>query len=515
MTLDTNKILANWSTFSATVLESLAQISPAQMLIATLALIPVYFVVGLLYNAYFHPLAKFPGPLYARCSDIPYMAVHTKGEMLPWLSSLHAKYGDVVRIGASRLSIINGQAWKDIYAHKTGGKKNFPKDPRVYGTDPNGHRNLITTLPDSDHSRLRRVFSPAFSERSLKAQAPLILSYVDQLMGNIRRGIQTDSDAKFDMVKLYNLTTFDIMAELAFGESLGLLADSEYSEWVANIFDNLKNGAFAQVGREWSWLGNIVKLITPPRLKQAADMHFRHSIERVDRRLERNTDKADIWKLVLSQPEGKQIDKFDMYNNASVFMVAGSETTATILSGVTYLLLRNPDKLALLVSEIRGVDSEDDLDIQRLSALPYMTAVLNEALRWYPPVPVGVWREVPEGGSAVAGHWIPEKTRVSVPQFPANHSPRNFKDPEAFIPERWIPGPEYESNTKEVVQPFSIGPRNCIGINLAWHEMRLILAKTLWNFDLSLCQESENWSDQKSYILWEKHPLMVTIKSVR
>ncbi|KAL2884340.1 hypothetical protein SGCOL_000281 [Colletotrichum sp. CLE4] len=435
--------------------------------------------------------------------------------MLPWLSSLHAQYGDVVRIGASRLSIINGQAWKDIYAHKTGGKKSFPKDPRMYGTDPNGHRNLITTLPDSDHSRLRRVFSPAFSERSLKAQAPLILSYVDQLMANIRRGIKTDADAKFDMVKLYNLTTFDIMAELAFGESLGLLANSEYSEWVANIFDNLKNNAIAQVGREWTWLGTVVRMITPPKLKKAADMHFKHAIERVDRRLGRETDQADIWKLVLSQPEGKQINKFDMYNNASVFMVAGSETTATILSGVTYLLLRNPDKLARVVSEIRDVESEDDLDIQRLSALPYMTAVLNEALRWYPPVPVGVWREVPEGGSAVAGHWIPEKTRVSVPQFPANHSPRNFKDPEAFIPERWIPGPDYEPNTKDVVQPFSIGPRNCIGINLTWHEMRLILAKTLWSFDLSLCQESENWSDQRAYILWEKHPLMVTIKSVR
>ncbi|KXH43410.1 hypothetical protein CSAL01_05202 [Colletotrichum salicis] len=396
--------------------------------------------------------------------------------MLPWLSSLDAQHGDVVRIGASRLSIINGQAWKDIYAHKTGSKKSFSKDPRMYGTDPNGHRNLITTLPGSNHSRLRRVFSPAFSERSLKAQAPLILSYVDQLMANIRRGIKTDADAKFGMVKLYNLTTFDIMAELAFGESLGLLANSEYSEWVANIFDILKNNAIAQVGREWAWLGTIVRMITPPKLKKAADMHFKHAIERVDRRLERDTDQADIWKLILSQPEGKQIDKFDMYNNA----------------GVTYLLLRDPDKLARLVSEIRDVESEDELDIQRLSALPYMTTVLSEALRWYPPVPVGVWREVPESGSAVAGHWIPEKTRVSVPQFPANHSPRNFKDPEAFIPERWIPGPDYEPNTKDMVQPFPIGPRNCIGINFAWHEMRLILAKTLWNFDLSLCQESEN-----------------------
>ncbi|KAK1621432.1 cytochrome P450 [Colletotrichum phormii] len=490
MEFDARKTLADWPTFSAKALDILAETSRAQMFVAALVLIPVWFVFKSVYNAYFHPLAKFPGPLYARCSNIPYMAVQTKGAMLAWLSSLHAQYGDV--------------AWKGIYAHKTGGKKSFPKDPRMYGTDPNGHRNLITTLPDSDHSRLRRVFSPAFSERSLKAQAPLILSYVDQLMANIRRGIKTDADAKFDMVKLYNLTTFDIMAELAFGESLGLLANSEYSGWVANIFDNLKNNAIAQVGREWTWLGTVIRMITPPKLKKAADMPFKHAIERVDRRLERDTDQA-----------GKQIDKFDMYNNASVFMVAGSETTATILSGVTYLLLRNPDKLARLVSEIRDVESEDELDIQRLSALPYMTAVLNEALRWYPPVPVGVWREVPEGGSAVAGHWIPEKTRVSVPQFPANHSPRNFKDPEAFIPERWIPGPDYEPNTKDVVQPFSIGPRNCIGINLAWHEMRLILAKTLWNFDLSLCQESENWSDQKAYILWEKHPLMVTIKSVR
>ncbi|KAF4907833.1 Cytochrome P450 monooxygenase FUM2 [Colletotrichum viniferum] len=133
--------------------------------------------------------------------------------------------------------------------------------------------------------------------------------------------------------------------------------------------------------------------------------------------------------------------------------------------------------------------------------MTYPTVVLNEALRWYPPVPVGVWREVPEGGTTVAGHWVPARTRVSVPQFAANHSSHNFKDPEAFVPERWLPGAESEPNTKDVVQPFSLGPRNCIGMNLAWHEMRYILARTLWHFNLALCAESTNWTKQKMYIL--------------
>ncbi|KAF4809254.1 Cytochrome P450 monooxygenase FUM2 [Colletotrichum tropicale] len=225
------------------------------------------------------------------------------------------------------------------------------------------------------------------------------------------------------------------MADLAFGEPLGLLACSSYSEWVGNIFGNLK--AIAQIGREWPWLGNLVQMVTPHHLKKASELHFAHAIERVDRRIKPTKEDADIWNWVLSQPDSRQITKGDMYTNSSLFMVAGSETTATIL------LLKNPNKLARLVTGIRQVD---------------------EALRWYPPVPVGVLRELPEGGGTVAGHWASAMTCVSVPQFAANHSSRTFKDPGAFIPERLLPGPDFKPNNKDVVQPFSLGPQNCIGM---------------------------------------------------
>ena len=364
-----------------------------------------------MYNVCFHPLAKFPGPTYAAWSNLLFVIIQFRGDIIPWLDSLHAKHGDVVRIGPSKLSFINGQAWKDIYSRRTGGKKNFPKDKHIYGPDPNGHYNLLTEASDAEHSRLRRIFAAAFSDRGLRAAAPLLSRYANQLVGNIRRDINADPDTKFDMVKLYNLTTFDIMAELAFGEPLGLLANSEYSAWVANIFGSLKANSFFQIGLEWPWLGKFIRMAAPPSLKKASKIHFQHAIDRVDRRLARDTNQLDIWKLVLSQPEGKELEVGDMYTNSSLFMIAGSETTATLLSGATNLLLRNQDKLSRLVTEIRALESEDDLTAQNLAALPYLTAVLNESLRCYPPVPVGVWREVPEGGSAIAGQWVPAKVR--------------------------------------------------------------------------------------------------------
>ena len=61
------------------------------------------------------------------------------------------------------------------------------------------------------------------------------------------------------------------------------------------------------------------------------------------------------------------------------------------------------------------------------------------------------------------------------------------------------------------LQPFSIGPRNCLGKNLAYVEMRSILARIVWHFDMELCEESKDWTNQNAYVLWEKPPLYVML----
>lgn len=99
----------------------------------------------------------------------------------------------------------------------------------------------------------------------------------------------------------------------------------------------------------------------------------------------------------------------EVQSNASVLVIAGSETTATLLAGVTFLLLVNPDALASLINEVRGAfQAEEDISHQTVTRLPYLLACLNEALRLYPPVPFGLPRVVPEGGALICGRHVPQ-----------------------------------------------------------------------------------------------------------
>jgi cytochrome P450 len=94
---------------------------------------------------------------------------------------------------------------------------------------------------------------------------------------------------------------------------------------------------------------------------------------------------------------------------AIILTLAGSETTSTLLAGVTYLLLKNPESLAKVKEEVRSAfGSEEEITLISVQKLNYMLDCLTEALRFYPPVPVGMPRSIPKGGATVDGFFIPE-----------------------------------------------------------------------------------------------------------
>lgn len=107
------------------------------------------------------------------------------------------------------------------------------------------------------------------------------------------------------------------------------------------------------------------------------------------------------------------------------------------------------------------------------------------------------------------------QTRVGVPPWAANLAARNFHDPSAFAPERWLQtAQEGAAHDPAVMQPFGYGGRNCVGQNLAWVMIRLILARFVYNFDVEL-QSGTPWQDQRTYILWQKQPLDVRLQTVQ
>lgn len=218
-----------------------------------------------------------------------------------------------------------------------------------------------------------------------------------------------------------------------------------------------------------------------------------------------------------------------MYANAGLLIGAGSETTATLLSGTTFLLLQNPSAMHKLTQEIRSAFTSDaDINLARVCQLPYLGAVMEEGMRLYPPGPAANVR-VTNIPTRIDGHVVPAGVRVAVQQWTTHRSASNFYDPECFRPERWLHHSSRSEKTtpsgvgeqdlsifandrRDAVQPFSYGPRNCLGKSLAYAEMYTAMARTFFNFDMRLCAESQEWMDtQNAFIFWNKGPLWVEI----
>ncbi|GKT41806.1 cytochrome P450 monooxygenase aclL [Colletotrichum spaethianum] len=471
-----------------------------------------------------------------------------RGKLSFDMLELHQRYGDIVRIAPDELAFADPSAWKEIMGHRIGGGLNGGKTPPefekadvFYRPIEGLPRNIITAL-GPEHAMLRRQLSHGFSDRSLREQEPVIMKYVDLFINRLRgtiggrqdcgldNGDDTVTEGKkdwqpkqkppADLTLWYNYCTFDIIGDLAFGEPFGCLEDGNLHPWVRVIFQMVKAGIVLQTGNHFSLLRRLITTVLSTRaMRDRRLQHQKMTMQKLVRRIElgeREGPRADLMEGLLRKKNDWNLTLDQLESSASIIIIAGSETTATLLSGVTYLLLKNPEKMEKLVHEVRAAFArEEEIDLTSVNKLTYMLACLDEALRIYPPVPTGLPRTTPEGGAVISGVFVPEKTLVAVHQWAMYHNEKNFKNHSAFHPERFMGDPEYASDRKEAFQPFHLGPRNCLGKNLAYVEMRIILARLLWNFDLVLADDSQQWMEtQKIYTLWEKGPLNVYLRPV-
>lgn len=293
---------------------------------------------------------------------------------------LHEQYGEVVRVLPNELSFSGADSWKDIYGHRKSGQPGLDKFMQFYGHPFSDGVQDIVMSSDTNHARMRRIFAHAFSDRALKLQEPLFLTYVDCLVQNLREAVVNEPDHKFNMVEMYNFTTFDIMADLAFGEPLDLLNDTKFHGWIRSMFANFKFGVYVHSIRYYPALESfLLRLLSWSLLDRKRKEHNNFSSSWVDKRLEKTEARPNIWGLVLARDGATGLSRGEMYKNASIFMLAGTETTATLLSGLTFHLLKNPGKMKKLVEEIRASFADEiELTIESLQTLPYLHAYIEE-----------------------------------------------------------------------------------------------------------------------------------------
>ncbi|KXH69317.1 cytochrome P450 [Colletotrichum salicis] len=364
------------------------------VLLVVLALLIGAQLLAKIYRGFAGPLASVPGPFLARFTDLWYAWRIHQGRFEVDNIELHQKYG--------KFSINDPHAAKVIYGHGHAFAKSTWYD--TWG-DPNPHQwSLFSDRDEKRHSENRRLYQSMYSMSSLVNYE----SYVDECADLFSRRLSEMSDRgkaaqPVDMGHWFQCYAFDVVGRQFIVEfTRGCLADHQ----------------------------------TKPKAVDAEDTSH----------LSEQSGTMDF----LSKFLGKHSEDSSTFSQYHVLagcvsnMVAGSDTTAISLSAILYQLLRNPKEMSKLQEEIDEFSSRRTghprrLNFQESLKLPYLQAVIKEALRLHPATGLPLERVVPEGGATIAGRFFPAGTIVGINTWVEHHHTTIFgEDAAAFKPDRWL-----------------------------------------------------------------------------
>lgn len=317
---------------------------------------------------------------------------------------MHETYGPIVRISPTRLSVDGSIGWKDVFAPR-GKAPEFDKTVEFYQL---GSRVGLFPTYKEDHRRQRRLLSHAFSSTALQEQEKYVKYYVDLLIHQLRSNME--QGRVVDMTKWYNYTTFDIIGELAFADPFNSLANSNYHPWVALIFSSIKAGGIKMFLDHYWFLKPLILLVFGKDDIRKFTESRELARQKTEKRLSRGADESRkdfLTYIMRHNSDGKGMSHEEILANSRALIVAGSETTATALSGLTFHLAKNPQVYQRLADEVRAAFSaEVDITMNSTSHLQYLQACLEEVLRIYPPAAETPPRVSP--GETVGGQFVPK-----------------------------------------------------------------------------------------------------------
>lgn len=211
-----------------------------------------------------------------------------------------------------------------------------------------------------------------------------------------------------NLVEFFNWTTFDVLGELAFGESFSSLKNRKTDDWISIILDSIKFNAWDVAIWKLPILPQFQYYLTPTKVREGGVKHAKLSRDKILKRAAEKTDRKDFVSYILKKREELGITDWEMAAHSNALIVAGSETSATTLSGLHYWILHTPHAYEKLKAEIRGTFANlSEVNAQSLVNLPYLNACINETFRIYPPIPIGMPRITPKGGCDIAGQYVP------------------------------------------------------------------------------------------------------------
>ncbi len=181
---------------------------------------------------------------------------------------------------------------------------------------------------------------------------------------------------------------------------------------------------------------------------------------------------------------GEPMSEEQLLWESNILFVAGHETSANALSWMLYLLAKHKDAAVRLKNEIDSELGDQALSFEVLMKMPYLNAVIMEAMRMYPPAWIS--DRVSKKEDQIDGHVIPANTMVLALLYHSHHRDEDWQNPLEFNPDRFL-----KTKNPNAYFPFGAGPRMCIGNNFAMLEMQIFLVQFIKKFNLDLATETD------------------------
>ncbi|OAP65103.1 hypothetical protein AYL99_01075 [Fonsecaea erecta] len=448
----------------------------------------LFIVLRCAYRRYFHPLAKYPGPVICSCTRLwKVWSVYNGHTELDFVD-LHRKYGRIVRVAPNELSFSSPVAAHDILTPGNG----FTKTEFYRVFPPKHAPDIFTETREWKHAAMKRVAVVPYSLASVQKMGPWIEDVQKEFIAKI--GEYADSGRVCDLGDLLHYFAFDVVGEFAFSQRYGFVAQEKDIGGTIKLIDDVQwyDGIVGQVPelrhvlRESPVFQYLLTLLSPPQVTQMA-------LGEIAKRKKNKTDgfflEPDRRDLLGQLMEGSARDpsrfsEMDVFSVAHGAIGAGADSTASTMQSFFHFVLSNSEVYRKLCEEIRQARLSPSVTWTEAQELPYFQACLLEAMRLRPAVGLSIPRYVPKRGAVIDGHHYPGGIVASVNGW-AVHRDALFGDHvDNFRPERWLSG-DVRDMKKHLYQ-FGGGGHLCIGRNLALFEMNKIIPQLLMNFDFEL-----------------------------
>lgn len=373
---------------------------------------------------------------------------------------------------------------------------------------PKFWRQALNNATGSHWRLLRTTISPTFSSGKMRKMETILHKCLDSFIEVLDN---KDPDDVVDMQALFSSLTLDVICSSAFGVECDSQRNPEDS-FVKNAKDalnfSLASNPFFLVNFLFPESKHLLKYITMPDSK--ALVYIKEATKRVieERKSTKDSEFNDLLQLLIDAHQDsptqanddidgvqlevekkRRLTEDEILANSVMFLLAGSDTTATALTWLAFCLVTNLDVQEKLIAEIDNDLHGEKPNYDNVFKLQYLDMVLSETLRLYSPVTRSNRQVVHD--TVICGKTLPGGVSVTFPISGMHRLPEFWPEPEKFNPDRFSSENKTKIN-RFAYLPFGLGPRNCVGMRLALFEVKMAIVALLQRYKITPSDKLQN-----------------------